>query len=268
MFELIYLIYTLALAVPLVLYLVLNNINSYWKRKGQPYIPAQPLFGNLTELIFQKASPADLFTKFYNDEKTKEEPFTGIHIFHKPAVLIRDIELVKRVMVKDFNSFSNRHAGADSKTDRLGSDNLFLAKNPMWKTLRNRLVPLFSGAKLRQMFLLMNEIGKEFDAHLSNQKVDVKTQSMRLDIKDWFARFGTDIIATCAYGVKANSIQDPNAPFRVNGRKIFEMSPFRAIEFTSFFLLPEIVQFFGFKFFSPDTSEFLRNSINDVLQQR
>ena len=175
---------------------------------------------------------------------------------------------MKRVLVKDFNSFSNRHAGADRKTDRLGSDNLFMAKNPMWKALRSRLVPLFTGAKLRHMFVLMNEVGKEFNKYLCDQKVNEKTQSMRLDMKDMFARYSTDIIATCAYGIKANSIQDTNAPFRVNGRKIFEMNPLRAIESASFFLLPEIVSFFRFKFFAPNCTEFLRESFNSVLRQR
>ena len=82
-----YLIYAPSVIVPLALYLMLNHINSYWKWRDLPYIPGTPLFGNLKDVIL-RISAADLFVQFCNDPKTKDQAFTGIHIFHKPAVLI------------------------------------------------------------------------------------------------------------------------------------------------------------------------------------
>lgn len=32
----------------------------------------------------------------------------GVHIFHKPGLVLRDPELIKRVMIQDFSSFSTR----------------------------------------------------------------------------------------------------------------------------------------------------------------
>lgn len=58
-------------------------------------------------LTFKKCV-AEQFYDFYFDEKTKDKPFVGIHMFHRPAIIIRDPELLKRILVKDFASFSDR----------------------------------------------------------------------------------------------------------------------------------------------------------------
>lgn len=36
------------------------------------------------------------------------EPISGLYFFHKPVLMIRERELIKRILVKDFNYFTNR----------------------------------------------------------------------------------------------------------------------------------------------------------------
>ncbi len=80
----------------------------YWKRRKIPSIESKPIVGSLTELITFRKCVAEQFSDFYFDEKTKDKPFVGIHMFHKPAIILRDPELIKRVLVKDFTTFTNR----------------------------------------------------------------------------------------------------------------------------------------------------------------
>lgn len=80
----------------------------YWKRRKIPSIESKPLVGSISGMLTFKNCVAEQFSDFYFDEKTKDKPFVGIHMFHKPAVIIRDPELIKRVLVKDFTAFSNR----------------------------------------------------------------------------------------------------------------------------------------------------------------
>lgn len=94
--------------IPIVVYYVSVYLNSYWKRKGLPYVPAKPFVGNLKDVLFYKTSAAEQFGAFYFAPEAKDHPFVGINLFHKPALVIRDPELVKRLLVKDFNQFSNR----------------------------------------------------------------------------------------------------------------------------------------------------------------
>lgn len=80
----------------------------YWKRKKIPSIHARPLIGSIAGMITFQKNVAEQFHEFYFDEATKDEPFVGIHMFQKPTIVIKDPELIKRVLVKDFSSFSNR----------------------------------------------------------------------------------------------------------------------------------------------------------------
>lgn len=80
----------------------------YWKRRKVSAIESKPFFGSISGILTFKKCVAEQFSDFYFDEKTKHKPFVGIHMFHKPAIIIRDPELIKRVLVKDFTAFTNR----------------------------------------------------------------------------------------------------------------------------------------------------------------
>uniref|UniRef100_T1GZC1 Cytochrome P450 n=1 Tax=Megaselia scalaris TaxID=36166 RepID=T1GZC1_MEGSC len=82
--------------------------------------------------------------RWYNHQSANNQPFVGIHVFFRHGILVRDPELIKQVMVKDFNKFSNRSSGADIHNDTLASANIFFAKNPEWRTIRQKLTPVFT----------------------------------------------------------------------------------------------------------------------------
>ena len=42
------------------------------------------------------------------------------------------------------------------------------------------------------------------------------------DVKDLCARFTTDVIGSCAFGIETHSLDDPNSEFRKMGNRIFE----------------------------------------------
>lgn len=113
-----------------------------------------------------------------------------------------------------------------------------------------------------------SQIGGELDKHLSSLPIDAKTKAIELELKDLNALYSTDVIATIAYGVRANSIENPNGDFRTNGRRIFYFTFYRSFEFTSMFFWPGWVNLFGFKFFSKKTSDFLRSAMNYIIDER
>lgn len=96
------------------------------------------------------------------------------------------------------------------------------------------------------MFHFMKDIGNEMNDTMLSFKVN-EEKSFDTEIKDIFARYSTDVIASCAFGVDANSLTNPDSDFRKNGRRIFDFKWYRAVEFFSVFFLPEVVPFFKFK---------------------
>lgn len=54
--------------------------------------------------------------------------YTGIYQFVLPTLVIKDIELLKQITVKDFDHFTDHRSFLPEKTDPLWSNNLFALK--------------------------------------------------------------------------------------------------------------------------------------------
>lgn len=63
------------------------------------------------------------------------QEFFGFWLFHRPAIMIRDPDLVKQILVKDFSHFHDRAVHLDKDADAL-SAHLFALKGTEWKRLR------------------------------------------------------------------------------------------------------------------------------------
>lgn len=96
------------ISLVLAVYTWCKHQSTYWQRQNILHIPGLPLFGNFKRLVTQSKSPPALFQEYYNESTVKDAAFCGINMFYKPAILVRDPELIRRVLVKDFNSFSDR----------------------------------------------------------------------------------------------------------------------------------------------------------------
>jgi Cytochrome P450. len=66
----------------------------------------------------------------------------------------------------------------------------------------------------------MVDCASELQAHVEQTTANGDTDEM----KDILVKFGTDIIASFAFGVQCNCLQNPNAEFRNWGKKIFQNS--------------------------------------------
>lgn len=245
----------------LIYWWILENKN-YWKKYSQiPSIPGLPLLGNFKDVLFMRTSPADAMMEYYNHKNAKNQPVIGVNVAHNPGLVIRSPELCKQILVKDFNQFSNRYSSSDPKSDALGSYNLFFHDNPGWRELRMKLSPLFSSGKIKQMFNLIQDVAKQLDEILVDK-------NKFIDIKEINSRYTTDVIATCAFGIEANSLKDPDAEFRENGKRIFNFTFYRALEFTCTFFIPQVVSWLKFKVFSEETNNFIRSTMKEVMMAR
>ncbi|KAF7381930.1 hypothetical protein HZH68_015803 [Vespula germanica] len=244
-------------------YLYTTRKFKYWQKRGIMEIPPLPFIGNFWDCIFMKKSSWEFVQELY--ERSKGLPYMGFYIFDKPFILIRDPELVKHVLVKDFNYFSDRYACSDVN-DRLGYANLFMMKNPGWKILRAKLTPIFTSGKLKKMFELMIEIGNDLDRYLGSAGLEGKGKDM--EMKDVCAKFTTDLIGTTAFGLRANSLSNPDAEFRKFGHKIFDYDIGRGFELMSIFFMPGIVKTIRAKFFGKEVSDFLRGIFWEVINER
>ncbi|XP_037893420.1 probable cytochrome P450 6g2 [Glossina fuscipes] len=257
----------LVLQLLVLLYVYLTYRYRYWLRHGVLDVKPNPILGNLGCLLRMQCTSAHMIQAIYNYPEAGDRPFVGIYLFHRPALLLRDPELIKRILSRDFPKFSNRFSNSDYFGDPLASRNLFFLKNPYWKEIRLKLTPFFTSGKLKQMCSLIEEVGLNLNEYLLKMPLN-GDKIFQLELKELCSLYTTDVIATVAFGIQANSFKYPNGEFRHNGREIFRFSTRRALNLGVVFFLPYLVPYLRTKVVPTKQTEFLRSTMNRILEER
>lgn len=92
------------------------------KLNGIPYIEPEYIFGNFKDVILHQKTAATCYQELY--EKLQPHRFAGVFQMHTPFILIRDPELVKQILVKDFSYFNQHNSEEMDRLER----NLFTMK--------------------------------------------------------------------------------------------------------------------------------------------
>jgi cytochrome P450 len=146
-------------AIVIGLYFYITRNFKFWHKLGIPYVKPTPFFGNLMECALMKTTIAEQLKTIYNEHSDK--PYVGIFSFDKPSLLIRDPELVKNILVKDFQSFMDHILSFEEKFDPLFANGLPALKGQAWRNLRTNLTPVFTSSKIKMMFFFVDTCGKE-----------------------------------------------------------------------------------------------------------
>lgn len=80
--------------------------------------------------------------------KYNKAAYVGMYRFSTASILVRDLDLVKSVLVENFNSFHDNDFELDEKIDPLLSKSSFFARDEKWKLYRSHISPLFTAAKV------------------------------------------------------------------------------------------------------------------------
>lgn len=109
------------------------------------------IFGNAIDIAKQGSS------KVFPNWTKKYGPIVGFYIGGRPQVLVTDLNLVRQIMIKDFNLFSTRHivvpGGIHPQFQFRGT--VLWTKGNFWRQLRSTMSPWFSSSKLSRMESLM-----------------------------------------------------------------------------------------------------------------
>lgn len=234
----------------------------YWKKRNIPFVEPQLLFGNFREVFLYRINIGVHLQNLYN--KMKKHRFFGIFILDKPVLIISDPELVKSILVKDFNTFADRASNVKEDQQEVTFHMLFFAKNPEWKEIRTLISPAFSSGKLKAMVPLMNESGENLKKYISKHSNEITC----LEAKEVCAKYSTDVISSCAFGINSQCFEYEDAQFRKVGKVIFDCNLPNAIHQTCTFFAQGIANFFRLKMFDPKAMDFLSTTFLRTLEQR
>jgi len=204
-----YIIIAIIVAVLLVYYLYTDDRNArHFSDQGVLYFGS--LFGNMVKMMLKGDNLFDTMQQLYDRVKKANQKFGFELQFGKPSFFVTDIELLKHILIKDFDHFANpmKFATTTNKDDLIGRMVISL-RGEKWKALRSVIGPTFSQAKLKRVFHLMNSSGEKLVKYLKTQTD--KSDGV-VDLEIGLSKFVMDFITSSAFALYTKVFEDKETP--------------------------------------------------------
>ncbi|KAJ0180084.1 hypothetical protein K1T71_004675 [Dendrolimus kikuchii] len=205
----------------------------YWKKRNVKCDPPIPIFGNHYQNIVGIKSIVEIAEELY--KKYPQEKVVGYYRGRTPTLIIRDLDIVKNVLNVHFAYFYPRGIGRNPKLEPLFM-NLFHVDGDTWKLARKRLTAAFTTAKLKSMFPLIVNCAEKL--HVVGEKIVIN--GGEFDAREIMARFTTEFIGACGFGIDMDSINNEHSLFRELGKQMFSRSSINRIVVAFIELFPEL----------------------------
>ena len=146
--------------------------SSYWTKLGVKQPPSNPfLMGNdaLPRLLSAKNANQAMLEQYTQFKGEKCYGTYGSGLTPRPILTVCDPDLLKHILVRDFDAFTDRALGGfeevgTSWTDELWNKQMFNARGQLWRDIRSTFSPVFTSGKMRLMIQFMNQTGSGFMA--------------------------------------------------------------------------------------------------------
>lgn len=235
----------------------------FFVKHGIPHTKPLFLFGNMARVIFRRTTFVEHMVDIYNIHK--EAKYVGCYDFTYPVLMIRDLELIKNIAVKNFDHFTDHRNFTDPDLEPLFGNNLFSLRGDKWRGIRNLLTPAFTSSKMKAMFKLMSKCAETFSNSLNEQ---CAMKSIEFNSKDIFTRYTNDAIATCAFGIAVDSMKDPNNEFYVLGKQATNFEGIKSLKFFIARSFPMFAKIFRMKLIDTEVEDFFYKLVSDTIKAR
>ncbi|XP_063381050.1 cytochrome P450 9e2-like [Cydia fagiglandana] len=247
-------------------YLYFKRVYSRFSKHGIKHLKPVPLLGNMSPIIFRKKHFSYVIDDLYN--KFPEERFVGSYEFVKPIIFIRDIELIKKITVKDFEYFLDHRVAVKPEMDPYLGRTLISLEGQEWKDMRSRLSPAFTSSKIKHMLPFIVEVGnqmvKSFEKHLKESK----NGYIDIEVKDLSTHYANDVIASSAFGLRVDSYSDPTNEFQRMGNMISNFGFETVLKFFGFASVPFLMKLMKMNLFSADLTNFFKHLVLSTMKDR
>ncbi|XP_012274075.1 cytochrome P450 9e2-like [Orussus abietinus] len=237
----------------------------HFKRLGLPSASAVPILGSMWPFVFRLTPVVDLLVDAYN--KYPEMKYIGFYDFSSPVFVIKDLEVIKSIAVKNFDSFPNHMPVVDPELDEIFANNLFSLQDDKWRQMRNLLTPAFTSSKMKYMFKLMSKCAAKFADHIALEQKD-KPGNKEVDMKTILTKYTNDVIATCAFGIDVDTMKDPKNDFYVLGRKATNFDALMSAKFFLMRIAPWLCKLLDVKLMDERVKKFFTSVVGSTVATR
>ncbi|KAK5640025.1 hypothetical protein RI129_010836 [Pyrocoelia pectoralis] len=230
----------------------------YWYWKGVDTVSPLSFLGHLAKLVFKKEPLFINLQHFYHTMKKNGKKFGGYHLLIKPIFVPTDLDLIKKMLISDFDHFTDHIGYVNAENDPI-SLNIMNSKGSHWHRIRSTLSPAFTSAKSRVIFDTAIKCGENF-----KQLIDKYVQrNESLDIKEINERFTTDIIVSYGFGIESNALQSGISECR---KLVSELAA--SIRFMLVIFFPGLFSLFRMTSYGKDVTNFFINLVEATAKYR
>ncbi|CAL1529345.1 unnamed protein product [Lymnaea stagnalis] len=197
--------YLLIFITTAIIYFIFTQLTN--RDTWENYGVKQVSMGRLALVDFKRASAALM-----------EEHGDTVGITRGEMTLItRDLELLRHVMVKDFNNFVDRMVVMTTNTPI--EDSLFFSNGQDWRRMRHLSSPSFSTGKLKYVARNIESSAQK----LANILEDCAGKDVLVPIKHITGQYTSEIIASSAFGVQTDCLGKEDDEFTHHAKSIIKI---------------------------------------------
>ncbi|CAL1538439.1 unnamed protein product [Lymnaea stagnalis] len=237
---------------------VMSANHDTFRKMGIDTPPTSRILGNFgLSLKYGIFGSQTVFYKQFKDKKVY-----GWYESRRPILIVKDLDMVKEILVKKFNCFVNRFVTFD--TEPPFRDNLFILRGDHWKQVRTLVSPTFSSAKIKTM---SSHIERNAKIMLDNlqQKQD---SSECVELREYCSYFTLDVIASTAFGLEINTLKDPKNKFVASAKALLNPNP---LVYALVLLLPElakVLSMLGVSVLPQKPLDYLASVVDVAIEER
>ena len=123
---------------------------------------------------------------------------------------------------------------------------------------------MFTSGKLKDMFGLILECADHFEKYLDK----LTAEEEPIDFREVTAKFTTDVIGSCAFGIEMSSLSDEDSEFRKIGRQIFALNFENVIRLKLRLYMSKLYDLLGYIIPDRRLAPFFTKLVTDTMKYR
>uniref|UniRef100_A0A1L8E4E5 Putative cytochrome n=1 Tax=Nyssomyia neivai TaxID=330878 RepID=A0A1L8E4E5_9DIPT len=245
------------------IYFFLKWNYNHWEKRGIPSPEPGLLVGNFPGAVTQKNHIIYEMQKIYEEYKERYS-FIGIYNMRTPQLMVTDAAIAKDILINKFKNFHDNEFAdmTDKERDPVFGRNPFLLKGEEWKQKRAEITPAFTQLRIKATYPVME------DVYGRMKKYILKENSQAIEARELAAKFTTDVVSSCIFGIDAGSFVDEKPEIREMGRRLTEFTPKIIFYFLLVQLIPSIRNVAKLSFSDKISEKFFINIMRDAIDLR
>lgn len=236
--------------------------STYWSRQGIKGPMGMPIFGNMFRYLIGKRHYGLVYENIY--KSYPKASYIGFYrVMNEPAILCRDTEMIKEIMIKNFPNFTDNVLYVNEKREDLVFCNPFIARGEKWRVMRSELVPMFTPNKVKLSFPHIASICKKLDSYISSSIGESSFEG-----KDLCAKYTLDVVASAAYGLDGESFTNRKSDFTKLVKELFMPNPLSLIHTTALLFLPKLGDLIQYRYLPSKVQQWFVTIIGKVMAHR